>query len=95
MMGGGPGSGWPGAAHLTIPGGRSPRRALCHLKLQQPLPAAELADAVLYHAPGTAKALYILGQARSSSSRCCSRCMQPQPQPLLQPLPGPEVQDLA
>jgi hypothetical protein len=39
-------------------------RALCHLKLQQPRPAAQLAGEVLYHNPGHARALYLLGSAR-------------------------------
>jgi hypothetical protein len=46
-----------------------PRRALCRLKLLQPQPAAELAGAVLYHVPGHAKALYILGRARLQQRR--------------------------
>lgn len=39
-------------------------RAMCHLKLQQPRPAAQLAAEVLYHTPDHARALYLLGSAR-------------------------------
>jgi cytochrome c-type biogenesis protein CcmH/NrfG len=61
------------------------RRALCHLKLQQPEAAAQLALQVLQHAPGHAKALYLLGSARlaqrctGAAVECLSRALQAAP----------------